>query len=72
MVIALDEILEVQPCGTSESQRGQAALQELENEDGSKTEDEQVDTGTRRRRAGTREIWTAGCLLFRRSSSERT
>jgi len=46
VVIARDEIFEVQPCGKSESPLGQAALREIGGGDGAaKTEDEQVDTG---------------------------
>lgn len=45
-VVALDEILEAQwCCGTSEPQRGQAALQELGNGDGVKSEDRRRSGG---------------------------
>jgi len=46
-----DNILEVQPCGISESQIGQTTPQEIG--DGVKTEDDQVDTGMRTAEADT-------------------
>jgi len=46
-VIAPDETLLLQPCGTSESQCAQAAPQEIGDGDGVRTKDFSVDTGTR-------------------------
>ncbi|KAL4141861.1 hypothetical protein QTP88_004417 [Uroleucon formosanum] len=54
VVIASEVILEMQPSGTSEPQRGQAAPQEIGNVDGVKTKDEKVDdTGMQPAKAET-------------------
>lgn len=46
-VIAPGDTLQVQLCGMSESQRGQAASREMGDGDGVKTEDCSMDTGMR-------------------------
>ncbi|XP_029342688.1 uncharacterized protein LOC115033682 [Acyrthosiphon pisum] len=76
-VIAPDETLQVKPCGMSESQRGQAAPQEIGDGDKVNTEYFSVDTGMRTAEADTSaKSWATGCqyedLLLQRLSSKLT
>lgn len=66
MIIAVvtrgeDEILEVQPCGQSEPQRGRG--------DGLHFGSSKRTPETNRRTPGLRNVWTGRCLFFRWSSS---